>query len=104
MTRGDSAFAPSRLLPSRETPIGQGGPLAMTNRSRPFAMEALEDRTVPAQASLDPGFSLPDTTKPQFSTGHVHHIAVDLPQTGPNQGLNVGASSDAEVRYVQKLY
>lgn len=76
----------------------------MTNRSRPFTMESLEDRTVPAQATLDPGLTFPDTTKPGVSTGHVHHISVDLPQTGPNQGLNIGASNDAEVRFVQKLY
>jgi hypothetical protein len=76
----------------------------MTNRSRIFAIESLEDRTVPAQAGLNPGFSLPDTTKPGISTGHVHHIAVDLPQTGPNPGGAIGASGDPETRYVQKLY
>jgi hypothetical protein len=73
----------------------------MVNRSHRFTMEPLEDRTVPA---ISVGTPLPTQTDPRTATGHVHHVSVDLPQTGPNAGLAIGASNDAEVRFVQKLY
>jgi len=76
----------------------------MSNRTRIFTIESLEDRTVPAQATLDPGAVFPDTTKQPAGTGHVHHTSVTPPPAGPSTGAVVGSSGDPEVRFVQKLY
>jgi hypothetical protein len=87
-----------------ELPLVRGGPLAMANRTRNFTIESLEDRTVPAQASLDPGVTFPDTTQQPAATGHVHHTSVTPPPAGPSTSGVVGSSGDPEVRFVQKLY
>jgi hypothetical protein len=69
---------------------------------RRFSMETLEDRTVPAQATVTG--TLPDPLVPRTSHDHAHHVGVNIPDVGPNPGLGIGESDDAETLYVQKLY
>jgi len=71
----------------------------MPNSSRRITIESLEDRTVPAGLSTP----LPGPNSPSSGTGHVHHVAVDLPSTGPDPDL-INVSDDANTRLVQKLY
>jgi hypothetical protein len=75
----------------------------MANRPLQFSFEALEDRTVPAAASIS-NVPLPDPTAPHVSQGHSHHATVDIPAVGPNPSLVIGASNDEETLYVQKIY
>lgn len=75
----------------------------MSNPRR-FSVESLEDRTVPALATINPGnlLDLPDPNR--HGTGNAQQVPVEMLDTGPNPNLTYTLGTDATSQFVQKLY